>query len=877
MIELYRKDNKNFDKAGDIVLNCISCTFNANINYNWSLELEHPLDELGIWKEIKEDCIIKFPTPTRKTDLFRIYEINKSEDSIKAYARPLPRDLMKTIITDKNIVDKDGQGSIDRILEDTDFIGHSNIKNVTNIRLVRKNVFNSLFGDEDNTFLSRLGGEIYTNKKDIWINDKIGSDTKNLYVTYGVNLQSMEVVNNFEDVYTRIYPEIYNGHCYDPVDSPLIDKYSQILEGFVKFDDIKLEEDASEEEKSEKQYYTEDQAKAEIKKRINEMYENGLDTPNRTYTIEIANLDNLDLYKDYKFITKIDLGDTITVRDKVLDEDITTRCIEFTWDCINEEYIELKLGTNEENIFNNVSDATEYLKSILTSNKTISGSAIEGIINAVNVQFKAQYNVAERQHVRAMLFEDLDKDSPTYGALCIGTQGLEISNKRNAQDTDWEWGTFITAGIVSADFIRTGLLSNIDGSFQIDLGKKGGAKFYINNNESMEIKQDRITFYDNEGTRIIGGLFSLQRVKDSTQKSMVLGHRDNSFLDIDYFNPEDGNYYPYVQFDKYNQSPDYGYPISFHEDTDFFSNVCHYKPLEMRKPINFSNFTGDTQVGTIFQSTENDLVIGNDTNNSLKLCFKKDDGLYYKAILIHRDDNIIGGCYIDHYGENVFKNSTQTKGTSKYYNGDNETGRVFGSTNGDMIVACNWNNRIKFCYEKDGSYWNAVDIYRNDSANNGCAMEVYADAVFKQNLTVNGTKNRAVKTKNYGTRLLNAVESADAIFTDIGETTIGENGEVRVDIDPIFLETIETKTQKYQVFLTLYGDGKAYVSERNIDHFIIKGTAELDIGFEIKAKQKDYSTTRLEEFKENSSTNIVAVADNKENIIETSKEGELND
>ena len=65
-----------------------------------------------------------------------------------------------------------------------------------------------------------------------------------------------------------------------------------------------------------------------------------------------------------------------------------------------------------------------------------------------------------------------------------------------------------------------------------------------------------------------------------------------------------------------------------------------------------------------------------------------------------------------------------------------------------MIIACNWNNRIKFCYEKDGSYWNAVDIYKNDSANNGCAMEVYADAVFKQSGCSKNKKQQSERRKH---------------------------------------------------------------------------------------------------------------------------------
>ena len=83
----------------------------------------------------------------------------------------------------------------------------------------------------------------------------------------------------------------------------------------------------------------------------------------------------------------------------------------------------------------------------------------------------------------------------------------------------------------------------------------------------------------------------------------------------------------------------------------FFIVIFYFKTTKPESEEYFTKYEDGTQVGTIFQSTENDLVIGNDTNNALKLCFKKDDGLYYKAILIHRDDNVCSKCS----GENVIK------------------------------------------------------------------------------------------------------------------------------------------------------------------------------------------------------------------------------
>lgn len=66
---------------------------------------------------------------------------------------------------------------------------------------------------------------------------------------------------------------------------------------------------------------------------------------------------------------------------------------------------------------------------------------VKGILDAVKTQFHAMRDIAKKQDVRAMLFEDLDPESPTYGAMCLGSMGFEIASKRTADGKDWIWST----------------------------------------------------------------------------------------------------------------------------------------------------------------------------------------------------------------------------------------------------------------------------------------------------------------------------------------------------------------------------------------------------------------------------------------------------
>lgn len=111
--------------------------------------------------------------------------------------------------------------------------------------------------------------------------------------------------------------------------------------------------------------------------------------------------------------------------------------------------------------------------------------------------------------------------------------------------------------------------------------------------------------------------------------------------------------------------------------------------------------------------------------------------------------------------------------------------------------------------------------------------------------SVSGTKNRTVKTDNYSDRLLYSYETPTPMFGDIGEAVIGDDGLAYVDIDDIFSETIADKVE-YQVFLQKEGEGDCYVAEKTPRYFVVSGTPNMKVAWELKAKQRGYELKRLE-------------------------------
>lgn len=469
-IEIYLKTNTNYEMNGDMLLTPISCHYKKS---EYLVTLEHPIDDIGRWKYIDYENVIAAEEDGKKK-LYRIFNVVKSLYSITAYARPLFFDLIDNILLDVRPTLKNGEEALNIILEGTGFTGHSNISTVNTSYYVRKNIVEAILGNDENSFLNRWGGEVLLDNFDIYINDKIGSDN-GVRVELGYNLNEIEEDINIEEVATRIIPTGYNGIMLDGstpwVDSPLINKYTKPKMRVINFDDVKVKESETDEEG----FNTIEEARAELVKRCNKLYEEGIDKPSVNYKIDMINLANTTAYKDYIKLVTVNEGDTVTCYIPGLDIDVKARVIDFEEDLMTGEYISLELGNVQDNFFNNQADLQNRVNSILNSNGTVKSDMLNGTINALNTKFKAQRDVAQPQQVRAMLFEDRVEGSPTFGCMCIGTMGFEIADSFKPGTEEWDFRTFGTgmgfiADCIVAGTLRAIVLESMDGSCRIDLG-----------------------------------------------------------------------------------------------------------------------------------------------------------------------------------------------------------------------------------------------------------------------------------------------------------------------------------------------------------------------------------------------------------------------
>lgn len=475
MIQIYLPDNTDYEHNGDAVLDPMSCECEMVLNDEWHLELEHPIDEDGIFKMIIKEAVISAPTPMGERQLFRIYETQKDDETVTAYALPIFFDSKDDhILLDVRPTGKSGQEALDILCAESKYSGASDITTGATAYYVRRNLMEAINGDIDQSFINRWGGEILYDNYQVIINQHVGGDY-GVRAEFGYNLEGIEEHVDMSEVVTRIIPVAYNGYTLDGdspwVDSPRINDYAKIYTKEIYFDDVKMIEDASEDEEG---CLTPEELWHKLIIRCNELFAQGIDLPKISYDVNMVSLEGTEEYKGYEILEKVGLGDTVHCRHKELGIETNARAISIKYDCIDRRNIEIVLGDYQKSAFDSDFELQKAIETVLDSkSKTVMAERVRGILDAVNTQLRLQSTVAKKVNGRAFEISDLDPESELYGCMIFGSQGLQIATERTPDGRDWNWRTAITAKGVVADAIITGLLSDKTGRnyWNLDTGE----------------------------------------------------------------------------------------------------------------------------------------------------------------------------------------------------------------------------------------------------------------------------------------------------------------------------------------------------------------------------------------------------------------------
>lgn len=807
MIEAYKSTNTNFDFNGDMVLKPSLCDLEVELNGMIEVTLEHPYDKLGRWRYIEEDNIIRVPYPGKQEgQLFYIYDKDKGMTGVKCKARHIFFDLASEVLVDCRPTNCNGKEALRKMLEGTGFTGYSDIVAINTAHYIRKHIANeALISDDENSFVNKWGGELDVDNFNVYMNNRTGGEY-GVTFKYGRDLINLNENSNIDSIITRVIPVGFNGITIPEtyVESPLINKYRKVKTDVVKFDYIKVKESPEDEEG----YDTLEEAQEALREAAKELFNDGLDKLLYQLDLEVTKLENTLKYEDYKDILTTGLGDTVGVEHIDIGIDIKTRVIKFTYDCIKEKYKTITIGNYIENDIDRQNSVESTLDKITNADGTVNAVEVAGILNAVNVKMRAMKDIAQKQDVRALLCEDLDPESPTYGAMCYGTMGFMIAAERTPDNRDWNWRTFgtgkgffadlIVAGTMLADRIRGGVLQSIDGSLEIDLRESSkGMQFKRNGKKAIDIAGTTIKFFDWDGEGdAVAHIYSTRIGGDENKLGLAIANKKGRSISISY---ESGDtYYSYMRFDIDNSDKITNSPITIFKETDFRGSQIWF----------------GYDINSIYNSTNNDLIAK--VQNEFKVADRANGTSRFRVLQDWIAAYDKDSCYFE-------AGKLKSDGKGYFIFRDGQTAYLYRVA-GQEKVWCDYNLTVDKKLHVNGD------------------------------LAVVGNKNCIQPTENYGDRLFYSVEDAESYLTDRSmevftvEKTAEGTYERVILLDNIFKEAVRVDNN-YTVEVIKQGWGDYRVKEQNENYFVVEADRkDFTFKYVVTAKRRGFEDIRLVEY-----------------------------
>lgn len=922
MIQLYKKSNTNYEYNGDYTLHPFSCELEQTLNDTWQVTLEIMNDDEA-FDDCTEEAVLAIPTPNSDKQLFRIYKVEKEDISTIAYALPIFLDAANdTMLFDVRPTDKTGQQALDIMCAGTKYSGSSDITDISTSYYIRKNLVEAIASDDENSFLNRWGGEISYDNFKIIVNKSIGVNNVGR-VAFGYNMTGIKMTIDTTDIVTRIIPLSYNGYMLEGdspwVDSPLINNYAKVYKRVIEYSDIKLQEDCSTDEQG---YNTLQELRAALITRAKQEYENGIDIPAVSYEVNMIDLSQYDEYKDFAELEKIHLGDKAICENKRLGIDTIQEVVKLVYDCVSKRVTSITLSTVEDNFFNAVSSAISKTKKAINENGTVKGETIAGTINLMNAKLRASHEISSPQSERAILFEDNDTESGTYGAMALGTTGFMIASEKD-QNGEWVWTTFGTGEGFLADCIIAGVLVSKN-----YIQGKQGVKIDLDTGlieaDQLEYKGNSLEAYVQTEVDDAVKAIESHDIYEIEEEPTLYNHPACEWY-IRFYPSEDlypseelkwqYDYTQYVGSIAYTPAGEC-YVFRYIDKEYFWQQMTGTETayiLEQITKLKVEDGQITTEVKKVSEDLHDNYYTIKETDTKVSQTadeIKTEASKTYTPLTkmedyptkIDMNSAIIQSA--EHIEMTVSKKyttkettesmqsqitQTATAVTSKVSKGDvsstitQESGGV--DISGQRFTwTDNYSQKSPDGYIKmTNGYINVIgsddeiNIYSTGREYNswiypqGIVIEhngvissyKYDKSHIHGELIVEGTKNRIVKTKTYGYVAMNAFETMGAHFADIGSGIIIDEICV-IDFNDRFREVIDSDVN-YQILITNTGEKNISYVEKCPGYVIVHGESGATFDWMLICKQKDYSDLYGNTYIEDGTVEIPLTSDERVN------------
>ncbi|WP_327083710.1 phage tail spike protein [Streptococcus suis] len=376
MLYLLDKDVKTVKWNGIPLHEASSAIVKEETNGDFYITVRYPITDSSIYQLIKEDMLIKAPTPVLGPQLFRIKKPVENDDSLDITAYHITDDVMQRSITPVSVV---GQGCVMALSQmvqnaKTDlgtFSFTSDIMDSRTFNTTETETLYTVLMDGKHSIVGTWEAELVRDNFALTIKRSRGAD-RGVVITTHKNLKSYQRTKNSQSVVTRIHAKsTFKAEGAEQettinvtVDSPLIGNYPYINEKDYENNNAKTVD--------------------ELRKWAEAKFKNeGIDKISDAIEIEAYELDGQVIH----------LGDTVNIKSRKHDVDLYKKAIAYEYNALTEKYISItfddKPGVGGSGVSSGVSNAADV---ILGVNANAQEVAIERAVRNANRSFDAEFD-----------------------------------------------------------------------------------------------------------------------------------------------------------------------------------------------------------------------------------------------------------------------------------------------------------------------------------------------------------------------------------------------------------------------------------------------------------------------------------------------------
>ena len=366
---------------GEPLHEATSAIVKESMNGDFILTVKYPISDTGIYKQIKEDMLIKCPTPVLGPQLFRIKKPVENNDHLEITAYHITDDIMQRSVKPVKIANQTCSIALSQMVQNAktdlgDFSFTSDIQDRRTFNMTETENIYSVLMDGKHSIVGTWEGELVRDNFALTVKKSRG-ENRGVVITTHKNLKDYQRTKNSQNVVTRIHakstfkPEGSEDETTIKVtvDSPLINSYPYINEKEYENNNAKTVE--------------------ELKKWAQAKFTNeGIDKVSDSIKLEAYELDGQIVH----------LGDTVNLKSLKHDVDIFKKTVAYEYDGLKEEYISLefddKAGFGGSGVSNGLSDVTNAILGVTYSAQEI---AIERAARNADLAFEHQSNQLKKE------------------------------------------------------------------------------------------------------------------------------------------------------------------------------------------------------------------------------------------------------------------------------------------------------------------------------------------------------------------------------------------------------------------------------------------------------------------------------------------------